>query len=355
LEQLGFEVMTSESADFPHSLAGEAWKAALAPIETSDYFVLLVGARAGWITSEGISVTRAEFQLARELHRKSGRPRIVVLVRQSVLAAINARPEAGPDESDNWPAVVELVREIQNSGAEPDTTWVHGFATFEEAATTLQTALRVTGPLRRRVQEANLLDEFRSNGQELLMRLKELVIPTSHLLVVVPKAVDALDRDSMGRIALFRFAIPARGHLSASAVDNAISSGEFLEFDPASGAMSAGPIQSALLVLRSRLSRYETLLGLVESATYAGEFAAMTPNGGRQRPSQDFLEIVWAIRDELENIENLTRALARFLLGLDADWVGPELNDLSPDRDQAARIKAEAVERAQVDAWFAQQ
>src|SRR5436305_13993140 len=49
LEQYGFEVLASEWPDFAHPLDREAIAAALAPIELSDYYLLIVVYRVGLV------------------------------------------------------------------------------------------------------------------------------------------------------------------------------------------------------------------------------------------------------------------------------------------------------------------
>jgi len=112
LEQYGFEVWISESPDFPHDLDDETRQAALRPIEDADYYVLIVGNRTGTLTSDGVSVTRSEFRRARELHRKSGRPQLVLLARVGVLDAVRQADSNGPTEADDWPHVIDFVEEI---------------------------------------------------------------------------------------------------------------------------------------------------------------------------------------------------------------------------------------------------
>jgi hypothetical protein len=352
LEEYGFEVLTSETADFPHSLEGEAWKAALEPIELADYYVLIIGNRAGWITPDGISVTRAEFRRARELNALAGRPRPLIFVRQTVLRAYRARTNDGPVGSDDWIAICAFLDEITEAKSERDSTWVHEFAAFHDVATALRTALRLTGPLRKRIQEANLLEEFYSNMEALLVRVREVVGPVSRLPSRVPKDAELLDRDAMSMLTVFRMRIPGPGRLSIVAVQDAIASGEFLLYDPSTGAMTAGPIQQALLRMRQRVARYELLLSLVQTGPYAREFASMLPIGGSQRPSSDFLSVMWAMRDELENVQLLTQALVDHVLGLGAEWVDPPINPSSPDAIEAARIDAEVVGRDAVIAWL---
>lgn len=358
LEQYGFEVWTSESADFPHDLDDETRQAALRPIEDADYYVLIVGNRTGTLTDGGISVTRAEFRRAREIHRESGRPQLVLLVRDGVLDAVRRADSNGPAEADDWPHVIDFVEEIRTAEDPRDANWVHPFRSFLEVATVLRTALRLSGPLRRLALEANLVEELGSNAEHLLARLRDLVVPVGELLMphVVPPPTDEevhLDRHQTASIWGFRFSLPGPNALATVALTDAISSGEFLEFDPINGRMATSNIQAAMLRLRQRIARYETLLSMLSSGPYARELATLT--GHRVADvvpvSADLRTVLYGIRDEVDNVANLTRALFRSLSGVDGALVVPPLNPPTPLAAEAERIEASSVTRRDALEW----
>jgi hypothetical protein len=351
LEQLGFEVLTSETSDFPHDLEGDAWKAALAPIDLADYFVLLIGRRAGWLTPDGISVTHAELRRARDLHRAARRPQVLVLARDEILRDYRSRTP-NPTDTEDWGAITALLDEVHHQSTDTDTTWVHAFASFEEVALILRTALRITGPLRRRVHETNVIEELLSNGEAMLMQVRGAVSPMSRLLLQVPKTVIELASAHLSTLSLFRLTMPVPERLATTATEQAILSGEFLVYEPSSGSMTAGDVQRVLINLRARIARYRNLHTLLQTDIYLREYTLMTPNGGNHRPSQTFLHLMWAARDELENIELLSRAVARYLAGIDSELDQPPLNPPTPDEREAARIQAEEVGREAVRAWL---
>jgi Domain of unknown function (DUF4062) len=355
LEQYGFEVWISESPDFPHDLDDETKLAALRPIEDADYYVLIVGNRTGTLTNEGISVTRSEFRRARELHRVAGRPQLVLLVRDGVLDAVRRADSNGPTEADNWPHLIDFVAEI--SSAE-DANWVHPFRSFHEVATVMRTALRLSGPVRRLALEANLDEELGSNAEHLLARLGDLVVPVGRLLMphLVPPPTDEeanLDRHQTASIWVFRFSLPGPNVLATVALTDAISSGDFLEFDPTSGRMATSVLQAAMLSLRQRIARYETLLSILSGGTDARELATLT--GHRVADvvpvSADLRTTLYAIRDEVDNVAGLTRALLRTLRGVDEALLVPALNPPTPLPAEAERIQAATVTRRDALEW----
>src|SRR5207237_477359 len=82
-------------------------------IELSDYYLLIVGYRVGMVLpDEGISATRAEFRHARALRRKTGRPKMLHLVRREVA---EARGRGHPEhvEEDEWPPIESFLEEVR--------------------------------------------------------------------------------------------------------------------------------------------------------------------------------------------------------------------------------------------------
>jgi len=358
LEQYGFEVWISESPDFPHDLNDETRRAALRPIEDADYYVLIVGNRTGTLTDDGISVTRSEFRRARELHRESGRPQLVLLARDGVLDAVRRADSNGPTEADDWPHVIDFVEEISTAEDPHDANWVHPFRSFQEIATVLRTALRLSGPVRRLALEANLVEELASNAEHLLARLRGMVVPVGGLLMphVVPLPTDEeapLDRHQTASIWVFRFSLPGPSALATVALTDAISSGDFLEFDPINGRMATSDIQAAMLLLRQRIARYETLLSILSGGPDARELATLT--GDRAADvvpvSADLRTTLYAIRDEVDNVASLTRALLRSFRGVDEALVVPPLNPPTPLPAEAERIEASSVTRRDALEW----
>lgn len=359
LEQYGFEVLSSESADFPHDLDAEARVAALAPIDDADYYVLIVGFRRGSVLPEGISVTRSEYRRARSLHRETGRPQLVLLARQDVLEAVSRGPTYVAAEAEgDWDAIRAFVDEVTTAGNEGDPNWIHGFRSFDDLATVLRTALRLSGPLRRRALEANLIEELAGNAQTFLVRLKDLVLPAHGLLMphVVPLPVEEdayLDRHQTASIHLFNFALPAPTALAAIALSDAISSGEFLEFDAATGGMEMSEVQLAMLELRKRIARYESLRAMLSSAASLREFATMRGDRADDRVpvSAELRLTLYAVRDELENVAGLTKTLWRYLARVDETLAVWAMNPPTPLIDEARRIEAESITRNEAIQW----
>ena len=250
------------------------------------------------------------------------------------------------------------MEEVRSSNPVGETNWVHTFRTFEEVATVLRTSLRLSGPLRRRALEANLVEELGSNAEHLLARLRGTVVPVSRLLltedVPIPsEAVADLDRHQTATIWLFRFSLPGPGALATQALADAISSGEFLTFQPSTGRLVISPMQEVMLRLRERVTRYETLLELLSTNPSLRELAGLMnhPRNVRLPVSTELRTVLYAIRDEAENVASLTRAILRHLSGVDDILVVPPVNPPSPVAEEAARIEESTVTRGDALAW----
>lgn len=91
LTENGFEVITSENADFPNDNHNNSYQACLDAISTCDYYILLIGSRVGgkykYINDKGkaeiITITRAEYRRAYELF-KENKIKIINFVRKEI-------------------------------------------------------------------------------------------------------------------------------------------------------------------------------------------------------------------------------------------------------------------------------
>jgi hypothetical protein len=108
-----------------------------------------------------------------------------------------------------------------------------------------------------------------------------------------------------------------------------------------------------MLSLRRRIDRYESLLSLLASGPSAQELAGLRGDRATEyvQVSVDLRTVLYALRDEIENVANLTRALLRHLMAVDASPITRPLNPSSPDPDMARRVEKEAISRAEAIDW----
>lgn len=342
LEENGFEVFASEWPDFPHRLDRPAVEAALAPIGDCDYYILIIGTRAGTIVEDtGLSVTRTEFRRARELRRRSGRPQMLHLVRSEVASMSRVgSPGTSTDETDR--AVLAFLDEVATEERPGDPNWLRSFSTFREAVDAIRATLRISGPLRRRALEANLVREIASNTQELLLRTTDgRTVPkfawlTQDHVAVPPRVGDSIDVGYPGTRRIFEFyiSLPRTASLSRSALEQAVTSGEFLEYDPRTGTFGVGPIQECLLNLKHQLLRVEDLAGPMRGhEQIARDFALATEAAKSKRGARisEFTALfLHSTRNALENVIRLNTSLYRVFTQSGITPTVPELLPAAP-------------------------
>jgi hypothetical protein len=360
LEEFGFDVRTSEASDFPRPLDRDAAAAALATIEGSDYYILIIGERRGSLFPGGdISVTHAELLEARRLFSSTQRPQLLTFVRSSVeqLVRVGVRPNSISEQ--DWDGVSRILQ----SAREPNQpNWINAFETFRDITDVLRATLKLTGPLRRKALAANLLEEIRLNTATMIHKES----PTGGLWPPprfmepdkVPriKADDlqgdmVLTRDEASNVLEYNLeTIGAPERIVTIALDAAIQSGEFLEFQPASGALSVGPFQAALSRLREHIARLRSLQKLLDKQQ-AQLNRLNLRNHATDSFSVDgmFIALLQSHANIYLNILIMNGAIARFISGTESTFSMPALRHYSPRPDVAASIEATRLNDHDVD------
>jgi hypothetical protein len=365
LEEYGFEVRTSETPDFPHALDREAREAAIASIDGCDYFLLIVGFRRGHLTDTAISITRAEFRYARDLKRATGRPLMLTFVRQEVQTLRRSALSEPPRSSDDWPAVLEFLTEVETADDPTDANWVQPFGNFRELTDALRATLNIRGPLPRMIAAANVAAELEWNGRLLLsfkatkgtrpittyLRTAELPRPTAELgSYRLTKAVAA-------QFAWFWVLLPRFNDLRDFSLRDAIVDGHFLEHDTATGTFKAGEVQTSLLRLQELLGqcRSVTSKDMVESlrSDLNSIFAAARRDGPNQVVVDEVtLRWLWAVHGNLENLLKTSRAVYRYLAGATDVIQTIDETPVVPDAEMAQELKAERMTEALAAEWY---
>jgi uncharacterized protein DUF4062 len=361
LEEQGFIALISESADFPHALDREAAHAALSVIDGCDYYVLLIGTRRGSMFPDGdVSVTRAEFRHAREIRHAGGRLQMLCLARNELVAAARLGKPTEVEEAE-WAEVIAFLEEVKTSSGQDEPNWVQPFGTFREVVDALTATLRISGPLRRRSLEANLMHEIVENVKRGLTKGTSRLLPTAYFLpdlavsgqtVLQPWTIPS---DRVGRTIMFRLFTISAGRMR-SALEAAISSGEFLDYDSSKGAFRIGPVQNALLSLRTELTQLDHLLETMGSnKTVEEDFGRLAEAAQRKTDAQILgftAALLRAAQAALLNSMSLGRALYRFFEGTDRALRTPDLLPAQLSDAVAERVKQEAVSDAEAEAWI---
>jgi len=357
LEESGFDVILSEFPTFPHTLDQSARLAAIPAIGDCDYFILIIGDRYGSLLDEGVSVTRTEFREARKL-AVDGRMRLIPFARESVFDFWRHGLNDVPGIPE-WPAIRSFLDEVNEEHGNAS-NWIHRFSSFRDVSDALRAQLRLSRPLRMRALEANLLWELRANIKACHYARAghpPLAIAALFTKETLPEPgegdsglddTQAVTHHQARLIAEFNLLVPggARG-LKRNALDDAIASGEFLEFDAATSGYKVGPVQALLLDLAERIAQFEFVVNdRHENKWYTGDMgevlAAARRGSTRGATLQSMtLRMLFAMRNQLWNIFAETTALARLLSGLDhsmrAAFVVPIIpppTEITPESDR---------------------
>ncbi|NSF06517.1 DUF4062 domain-containing protein, partial [Fusicatenibacter saccharivorans] len=86
LTEKGYEVRMSERNDFVKDSSKNSYLACLDSIKECDYYILLIGARAGGLfsTDPKITITQKEYEYANELAEQGKIKKLLIFVRQSI-------------------------------------------------------------------------------------------------------------------------------------------------------------------------------------------------------------------------------------------------------------------------------
>ena len=169
-EKNGFRVYLSEYPNFGPIGDTDPVEACLCNIEKSDYFIVLVGERAGKLI-EDISVTRREYRKAMELSKNKGL-KIVRFVRDEI------RPKNGKNpyqtESD-YLHQDAFVNELMGNSDNGQKSWVYFFSTYGDVVTALVKELGNEEDIEYRRLLFYLSEELRENLGLILNRLGDTI------------------------------------------------------------------------------------------------------------------------------------------------------------------------------------
>lgn len=207
LEELGYTVNLSEYHDFHHALDENSYEACLKTVRSSDYFVLLIGSRAGGLYTKesNATITQMEYRAAYE-RAKEGKTRILAFVRKDVWTIKEDRDElkkllknelliAGEVINEEAAAKIakhsskfvtdaerifsfikevckndEMKEAIDGKAELPIANWIHPFTNFGEIVECLRVQFNIRDSLERKIAVDSLADELLSNLAIMLQR-----------------------------------------------------------------------------------------------------------------------------------------------------------------------------------------
>lgn len=402
LEGLGYEVMLSDFNDFDKPLDENSYIACLRAIEKATYFILLVGARVGgfYNSVHSVSITRAEYRKAYELVT-AGKLKLVTFVRQelwdiredrkalkefldndykqqieitgSSIDPIVKHPSKFVNDAE---ATFEFLREVgrvdemkeamAGAGGFPTSNWIHTFSTFGDIVEALKTTFGIQYSLSRVALLTNLRQEILSNLVLLTEKHKDHISFTSRYAEFArARYVGGLDDSStmpgkylmwLGLYGIFR----TKGErLSTQFVDQALTSGEFLEYDFKTDSYTIGPIHKALFELKENIENLRNFsVGTFDDQimTIVTKYTPKNNPGinSDKEVTVSNREIIAALAcgDRERNVADLSVSLVKAMRGDLSFLSNLALRPSTPDEKMAAEIKNERTSVEEIEQWL---
>ena len=263
LSERGVHAQVSETEDFSVGGDSSAVAECFRNIRESDYFVLLVGDQPGHVDESGHSITRQEFEVARQAFTDTGRPRMLMFVRLGIIDRLGAASGelSSADEHQR-----SFIVDIEAGENEPG--FLKRFRSADEVLASLVRVLNLGRNFAESLTIHSLAYELADNLTRMgnrhhgTMWLDHTML--RRLEADRPVTVDDLDRQLAfeGRqrtqlvIGLFSM---STGHiLRTVALNNAIEGGAFLEFDPVAGEPRASSLHVLLRQLREDIDSFHS-------------------------------------------------------------------------------------------------
>lgn len=398
LEELGFDVLLSEHNDFPVQADLNSYETCIQAIDDCDYFIVLVGSRVGgWFDRDNrVSITQAEYRRAYE-GLLAGRQKVIAFVRQNIWdiredraelerllrdgALHNAELEQAEigristhsskfanDAEFTFNFLGEIARNeemrtaLAGTSPFPIGNWIRQFNNFGDIIDALRVEFRLGNSLLRISLVANLQAEIEANLRVMMTQHEGSASPifdwATHARREFTGGIDDYS-EIRGKCLkwLGIFAVSGAGigqSLSNSALDAAISSGEFLEFNQSLDAFAIGPLQQRLLDLKQsieRLRRNEELLPVAARIELIHRFKDF--DGEATHEIQNIgLVPVFSLHDSQSNVVSLNKAVHRALGGDENLLDEIDLYGNSPIAGESETMQRERASNEQVQQWL---
>jgi hypothetical protein len=399
LEEYGYEVLLSEFNDFPQLPDRNLYESCLKAIDQSDYFLLFIGSRVGtWYNQDQqLSITRIEYRHAYEQF-KQGKLKILVFVRKEIWDIHQDRKELkrfleneaalqtelsleDKNKIVSHPSkflndsnfIIDFLQEVtrieeMNEASKravgfPSGNWIYQFASFRDIIDAFRTVLNLSGNLRQKALCSNLKHEIKSILAELLQPDGTVVQPVTSWSIFARECFQGNwdDKSSykgdylvwLGMFLLTKGNVGKR--LKVTALREAISSGEFLDFDKASGMHTVGPLQGALIDLDTHIEQLRNIDNshVFDTANMLLSNDQIKNNRGKEfvMPNEK-LVMAFAIHDLIENVITLCRAIYFALEGNESHSGNVKLHPSSPIKDESEKIRREKVSFDSVQNWL---
>jgi hypothetical protein len=256
--------------------------------------------------------------------------------------------------------VDETIAAAAGQGDFPVANWVHSFSNFEDIIDVLRIQLRISTPLSTIALKINLRRELLENLVLLTQKIDGKVDTTYSWAAFARRHLqgDLNARSQMPgrylRWMLMSLAVMSKGeHMSTRFIDQALQSGNFLEFRRDSGEYISGWLNERLFQLRNRIARLHShtdsfLNQIIQFIANYKELA--NTEGDVLIPNRELL-IPFFLVDTEQDIVRLSIAILHAIDGNESLLPLIKLNPVTPILVEAERIQAATPTLSEIEMW----
>jgi hypothetical protein len=397
LEEQGYEVLLSDTNDFPVNRSQSSYQACLDAISRCNYFILLIGSRVGGLfdAQNQISITRQEYREAYKLAQQ-GKLKMVTFVRKIVwdykhsqkeletflrqefcirkevteddIKKIMNRPSDFANQAtvtmsfiDEVAKVGEMKNAISNQGgAVPTANWLHIFSTFQEIVDCLKIEFAVDDTKRKRL--IYLLEkEICENLSEILIwdeKKKQVLELCSDGDILRDKmqgnskSISDMDAEELADRFFNNWIYSYTcNKMSTRYISQSIDSGLFLKYEKEHGRYEQTKLSHALWLLGKEIHFLQQLMENPGKDIYK-KYYEMKVHGNQQiQILNKDLGILLSISDRRYNIIHLSKAILRDING-NADILEQFIpKPFSPFKDVEEDRQKECPDEKQIRTW----
>ena len=388
----------SEFNDFDRQPSAGTFQSCFEAIRTCDFYLLLVGNRKGsWYDDrQMISVTQQEFRVAAEL-ADTGKIVAIPFIRSETLAVVRERIglETKIEEDETVASsssayfqqdaefmmeFVDEIRQRQIGTSQHDQNseylWSYSFTDFTHIVDTLRVTLNLQHPIRRQSLLASLKWEILDNfgvlafnsefnsapGPAFTDSVARKLREEANLDASKLKSTTRIGKEHAFELIVLLIRIPRVGQLRKSALESALFSGEFLDYDPLTRTTTFTGTYNVLQRILHEIERLETSVTILEERRIEllADTAELNDNirslgfGTMKIDNHDLLTL-FMIQDRLQSIRSLYTVLYSVISGFIDDAFVPPLPPTTPLLDQVKGVEQERVSHQQAEAWLLDQ
>lgn len=358
LRERGVRAFVSEAADFDPVGDSSAITECLNKITESDVYLLIIGTSRGALFDDEVSVTRQEYRTAKTLFESQGKPRLLMFVRSSVVDVLELGQERisqeGIDDEEHLRAFIDEVQSTKDSSG-----FLKRFRNADEVLETVVRQLNLGRSVTESVARHLLLGELASivakfsnrHGRSVSIRHQMMDRPRKNAdireAVLAGQHIE-MTKDDGVRLSLALVGRAMGAGLPTAAIDRAITTGLFLEYDPELGSMMETTAHRLLMTLKADILWLRSLDEPFDPMTNwsTNLLTDISAQAGTQeyRLGGHELAMAYSHFDRCEDIYAACVSLMNYLLGKTLEPVITSRRPLSPLGD--AESKGIAADKA---------